>query len=366
MLDPKQSKARQKRLLVAMHEQRLDAIVVGAPHHVYYFGAFMTGWLHQSAFVLFADGRSWLVTANECATGTAADEVASFEAQWLATQRQEQPIVVAAKVREVLVARRASRVGFDASQMTSQLALMDDFEFEPIDQTLWQQRRVKDADELILIERAIRASEAMYAKAREIIEPGVQELDVFNALHAAAVKSTGEPMTALLGNDFRCAAGGGAARNNRAAQDGELYILDLGPTYRGYFADNCRTFAVNRKPTDAQMRAWDGVVSSFPILESMAKPGARCREIYQAIHGHLEQHTGLRMPHHLGHGIGLQPHEFPHLNPKWDDVLMEGEVFAVEPGIYSPELNAGIRIENNYVVTKTGVRKLLDSPMDLT
>jgi len=270
MLDPKQSKARQKRLLVAMHEQRLDAIVVGAPHHVYYLGAFMTGWLHQSAFVLFADGRSWLVTANECATGTAADEVASFEAQWLATQRQEQPIVVAAKVREVLVARRASRVGFDASQMTSQLALMDDFEFEPIDQTLWQQRRVKDADELILIERAIRASEAMYAKAREIIEPGVQELDVFNALHAAAVKSTGEPMTALLGNDFRCAAGGGAARNNRAAQDGELYILDLGPTYRGYFADNCRTFAVNRKPTDAQMRAWNGVVSSFPILESMA------------------------------------------------------------------------------------------------
>src|SRR5690242_18979906 len=162
MLDPNQSKGRQKRLLVAMHEQRLDAIVVGAPHHVYYLSAFATGWLHQSAFVLFADGRSWLCTANSAATGTAADEIASFEAQWLATQRQEQPMVVAAKVQEVLVARSAARVGFDASQVTSQLGMMDDFEFEPIDLTLWQQRRAKDADELALIERAIRASEAMY------------------------------------------------------------------------------------------------------------------------------------------------------------------------------------------------------------
>jgi Xaa-Pro aminopeptidase len=365
MLDPKQSKERQKRLLGVMQEQKLDAVVVGAPHHVYYLSAFATGWLHQSAMILFADGRSWLCSANSPADGTAADQVLRYEAQWLATLRQEQPMVVAELVRTELVSRPVSRVGIDASAVTSQIALMDDFEFESIDETLWQQRRVKDADELALIERAIRASEAMYAVAREVIRPGAFELDVFNALHAAAVKSTGEPMTALLGNDFRCAAGGGPARDGRAAADGELYIIDVGPTYRGYFADNCRTFAVNRKPTDAQMKAWKGVVSSFDLLESMAKPGVRCREIYDAIHAHLEQHTGLRLPHHLGHGIGLQPHEYPHLNPKWDDVLMEGEVFAAEPGIYSPELKAGIRIENNYLVTKTGVRKLLDSPMEL-
>ena len=365
MLDAKQSKARQKRLLGMMAAERLDAIVVGAPHHVYYLSAFATGWLHQSAFVLFADGRSWLCCANAVAEGTAADEVVSYDAQWLATLRQEQPMVIGNLVRELLVDRRVSRLGTDASQVTAQVALSDDFEFESIDDALWQQRRVKDSDELALIERAIRASEAMYSVARVIVAPGVLELDVFSALHFAAVKSTGEPMTALLGNDFRCGAGGGPPRDERAAQDGELYILDLGPTYRGYFADNCRTLAVNRKPTDAQMRAWEAVTGSFKLIESMAKPGARCRDIYQAIHAHLEEHTGLRMPHHLGHGIGLQPHEFPHLNPKWDDVLMEGEVFAAEPGVYSPELNAGIRIENNYLVTSTGVRNLLNSPMEL-
>ena len=80
---------------------------------------------------------------------------------------------------------------------------------------------------------------------------------------------------------------------------------------------------------------------------------------------HLKHERGVGMTHHLGHGIGLQAHEFPHLNPKWDDVLEEGEVVTAEPGQYGPELAAGIRLENAYLVTKTGVERLIDFPMDL-
>src|ERR1051325_8942280 len=114
---------------------------------------------------------------------------------------------------------------------------------------------------------------------REVIEPGVQELHVFNELHATAVTATGEPMTAPLGNDYACGEGGGAPRKARAARDGETYILDVGPSFRGYFGDACRSFAVNRKPTDAQYKAWEAVTSCFPMVEAMAKPGVRCRDI---------------------------------------------------------------------------------------
>jgi Xaa-Pro aminopeptidase len=69
--------------------------------------------------------------------------------------------------------------------------------------------------------------------------------------------------------------------------------------------------------------------------------------------------------HHLGHGIGLFPHEAPHLNPHWDDTLEVGEVFAAEPGLYAPELKAGMRIENDYLVTATGVELLSDFPLEL-
>ena len=72
-----------------------------------------------------------------------------------------------------------------------------------------------------------------------------------------------------------------------------------------------------------------------------------------------------KFPHHLGHGVGLQPHEYPHLNPKWDDVLLEGETFTAEPGLYGPQLNGGIRLENLYHVTATGVENLIAAPLEL-
>jgi Xaa-Pro aminopeptidase len=61
----------------------------------------------------------------------------------------------------------------------------------------------------------------------------------------------------------------------------------------------------------------------------------------------------------------LQGHEYPHLNPRWDDVLMEGEVFTAEPGIYLPDLAGGIRLENQYLVQAKGVENLTPFPMEL-
>jgi Xaa-Pro dipeptidase len=69
--------------------------------------------------------------------------------------------------------------------------------------------------------------------------------------------------------------------------------------------------------------------------------------------------------HHLGHGIGLFPHEGPHLNPNWDDTFEVGDVFTAEPGLYTPELRAGIRLEQDYLVTENGVELLSDFPLEL-
>jgi Xaa-Pro dipeptidase len=69
--------------------------------------------------------------------------------------------------------------------------------------------------------------------------------------------------------------------------------------------------------------------------------------------------------HHLGHGIGLFPHEAPHLNPNWNDTFEVGDVFTCEPGLYDPILREGMRIENDYLVTESGVENLSDFPMGL-
>ncbi len=345
-----------------MQAQKIDVVVVGQPCHVYYFTGYRPFWLHDAAFMTRSDGQSWLVCGKEPEAAPEAETVVVYESNWLGTQRQDQAAGVAGVVPPF---RATEQVGLDASAVSSQLThrIARRTEF---DEHLWELRRRKNSDELALMRRAIACTEAMYRRAREIIEPGVSELRVYSELHAVAVETAAEPLWPThLGNDFVCAAPGGPPRGGHVAKAGELYILDLGPAYRGYFSDNCRTFSVDRHPTDEQTAAWQTVVDVFPIIERLAKPGVRCRDLYAAVDEHYRARTGKPFPHHLGHGVGLQPHEFPHLNPKWDDVLMEGEVFTIEPGLYGPQLRAGMRIENQYLVTATSVENLTPFPLIL-
>ena len=365
MLTPILSRRRQKRLLNLMERRKLDAAIIGGPHHVYYFTAHWTLWQHFSAFILFADGRSLLIAANAPNKAVAADEVRGYPANTVSTLRPDQPQIIGGMITDELRARQVHTIGIDASVVTSQVALNFDGPRQPIDEDLFQMRRVKDADELDLMLRAIDCCRAMYERAREIMEPGVPELRVFGELHAAAVMAAGEPLSALLGNDYACGVLGGAARGDHLAEDGELYILDLGPVVRGYFSDNARTFAVNRNPTDAQYQAHEHVMGCIATVEANAKAGVPCRHLWQGVNEYLKSVGRPDMTHHLGHGVGLAPHEVPHLNPEWDDTLMEGEIFTAEPGIYGEELAGGIRIENQYRVTASGVVKLTDFPVGL-
>ncbi len=365
MLDPSQSRRRQGRLLQVLADRRLDAAVIGHTPNVYYLTAHLPFWQQFAGFVLFADGKSALITANKPDERAAADRVTAYEASWNSTQRQEQSEVIAGQVLGILSDRRVSRLGIDSSAVNSLVAATTEADCETIDAELWQHRRVKDADELALMKVAIECTRKMYERARQIIEPGIAELHVFSELHAAAVEVAGEPLSAHLGNDYACGARGGPPRKDRRAEAGELYILDLGPAYRGYFSDNCRSISVDRKPTDTQLKAWAVVTDALRIVERMAKPGVRCQEIFNAVNAHYLSKTGKTFPHHLGHGVGLQPHEFPHLNLKWDDTLMEGEIFTAEPGLYGEELRLGMRLENQYRVTADGVENLTPFPLEL-
>src|SRR5690349_17476733 len=116
MLKPQLSRGRQKRLLEVLQRRKLDAAVIAWPGHVYYLSAHQPGWLPQACFILLADGRSWLVAANQPNTSAAADELVAYEANWMGTQRSDQPAVVAEKVIGELNGRGARRIGTDLSQ----------------------------------------------------------------------------------------------------------------------------------------------------------------------------------------------------------------------------------------------------------
>ena len=94
------------------------------------------------------------------------------------------------------------------------------------------------------IRHAVRACEAGYARAAEILRPGIREIDVYAELQAAAIKELGERI-GELGNDFQSGSPGGPPRN-RPIEHGELMPLDVSVYVRRYSCDLCRTFAVGQ------------------------------------------------------------------------------------------------------------------------
>jgi Xaa-Pro dipeptidase len=353
-------RARQRRLREALAAGGIDQAVLVKPEHVQYLTGFRPHPLHAAALALTPDS-CLLAAPNSEPPRHAADRVATFEAQWLCTLRQDQEQAAAAALADLWAGRNPRAVTAVEHTRSSpallrvlDLAAADIPDAEP---ALLDCRRKKDPDELAMIRHAIGATAAMYARAREIIRPGIDELDVFNELQSAAVTALGEPWTAT-GNDYQCGSPGGPPRAGRKALAGELFILDLGPAYRGYFADNCRAIAVDREPDDRQLEAWRVIMDVLAEVEAGVRPGVRCRDVFERAKALLDRWMPGSFSHHLGHGIGLYPHETPHLNSAWDDVFQEGDVFTAEPGLYHESLRAGIRIEQNYLVTASGVELL--------
>ncbi|MCA9188738.1 MAG: aminopeptidase P family protein [Planctomycetales bacterium] len=356
---------RQQRLCQIMQQHDIERAIITSQENIQYLTAFRPHRLLVSAICLDAAGCCTMAAPNEVPARAAVDDVTTFDAQYLCTLRQEQPGVALERLHSA-IGETSGRVGIEFTAATVNAlrftggALSKLFDLDP---HLWHLRRRKDADELAMLRKSIACTDAMYARAREIIEPGVNELYVYEQLHAGAVDVAGEPLTAM-GNDYQCGTPGGAPRN-RQAEAGELYILDLGPAYRGYNADNCRTFSVDGKPTDQQLHAWQVIISVFEMMEAAMHPGASCSELFLRASDIFAACDHGEFFHHLGHGIGLYPHEAPHFNPNWNDTLQEGDCVTVEPGLYSESLRGGIRLEQDYLITSDGVERLTSFPLEL-
>jgi len=364
-IDVAACRGRQQRLLHEMQRLDVDLVVVTQVEHVQYLAGPRFGWVHQPAAALNRDGQLTLAAPNKPPETAAADLVVTYEAQWHSTLRNDQRWACCEALAGVVPDRGSiRRVGLEFStagpHLTSLFPAAAPVDFEP---ALFRLRRRKAPDELARLKKAIAATGRMYERAREIIRPGITEIEVFNQLQATAVEEFGELLTGT-GNDYQCGSPGGPPRNGRAAAAGELYILDLGPAYRGYFADNARTIAVTYAD-DVQQEAWSYIMRAFEHVERTVRPGKSARELFQEVQAILDDAPVGKFSHHLGHGIGLFPHETPHLNPHWDDVFEEGDVFTAEPGLYAQPLRAGMRIENDYRVTADGVEKLTDFPLEL-
>ncbi len=234
-------------------------------------------------------------------------------------------------------------------------------------EALLKLRKRKEPDEIASIRESLKYCAIAYRAAREAIAPGKTEIDVYNTMASAIFREAGT--TIAFAGDFACGERGikeGGPPTPRVVQRGDLYILDIFPAVKLYAADTCRTFAVGH-PTDDQYRAWELVMQAVQMAENLVRPGVPARSVYQQIKEFLDSHdlTENSFWHHLGHGIGHRGHEAPRLIPGSDDIFEEGDVFTLEPGVYTKALQGGIRLEDNYVLRANGPEDLFDFPWKL-
>ncbi len=147
--------------------------------------------------------------------------------------------------------------------------------------------------------------------------------------------------------------------NNGIMQDGDLVVVDIGARYNGYCADITRTYPVSGTFTERQKEIYNLVLETQEHIASLAKPGmwlSNKDEPEQSLN-HLarkflkEKGYDQYFPHGIGHFLGLDVHDVG----DYKEPLKEGDVITIEPGIYIPEEQIGVRIEDDYWIVKDGV-----------
>jgi len=226
-------------------------------------------------------------------------------------------------------------------------------------------RVVKSDTELELLERAIDITMAAHRAAAGVIRPGAMEYEAEAIIEYEFRRNGAErpafpsivgsgPYSTILHYD----------RNERQMRDGDLVVVDIGAEFSGYSADITRTYPVNGRFTDRQREIYQIVLDAQKAALAQVRPGARLSgpdSIHSAAREYIDdQGYGEYFIHGTSHYIGLYVHDVGDTRRE----LEPNMVLTVEPGIYIPEENIGIRIEDDVVVTSTGYRMLSDFPRE--
>ena len=226
-------------------------------------------------------------------------------------------------------------------------------------------RMVKDEEELALIQQAQDITDNAFAHICEFIRPGLTELEVRAELEGFMLSHGADALSfpSIVASGPQ-GANPHARPSDRVIEVGDLIVMDYGAAVHDYHADMTRTVCVGAA-TGEQRKVYEVVREAHETCAAAIKPGCIGSEIHElACKIIAEAGYGDYFGHGLGHGVGLEIHEWPSLGTAWHEELPAGSVVTVEPGIYLPG-RFGIRLEDFGVVTDGGFSPFTASTHDL-
>jgi Xaa-Pro aminopeptidase len=229
-------------------------------------------------------------------------------------------------------------------------------------------RAIKSPGELALIQKAVDPSIDAHFEAMKMVRPGLYEYQVAARMvdiHGYAGCET-EAYAPIVGTGFNSTVLH-YNKLDRRIEDGDIVLLDVGGQYSGYASDITRTIPANGKFTPRQREIYEIVLGAQNAAMAALKPGMMLggkdeTSLQKIAMDYIDSHgkdkegrsLGRYYIHGLSHHVGLNVHDpSGPLRP-----LEPGMVITIEPGIYIPEENLGVRIEDDVLITPTGYKQL--------
>ena len=238
-------------------------------------------------------------------------------------------------------------------------------------------RAIKTPLEIEVMQKAIDITDNTFRHLLKFIKPGVMEYEIdaeiWHSFLSQRASGTAYGSIIASGDNARILH---YVNNNQECKDGDLILMDFGARYGNYSADLTRTVPVNGKFSKRQKTVYNACLDLHYYCASILKPGIsindytekvadKATEIFQRI-GLLKkadvknedpENRAYRkyLYHGISHHLGIDVHDLGTKN----EPVKQGMVFTIEPGIYIEEEHMGIRIENNYWITKNGNKDLM-------
>jgi Xaa-Pro aminopeptidase len=362
-------RGRLQRCQAALPGAAVDALLVTKIEHIRY----LTGFSGSNGLCLLGPGGAILVTDGRYEE-QAATQLGDAGLLGGGSGRGVVELVINGTPGEVLgaVASGVRRLGLEAASVTWTALRQYAEEWFPyaemvpttgIVETL---RLVKEPGEVARIEAAAGIVDDALTEVIGRLADRPTELE-FAAELEAAMKRRGSSAPAF---ETIVASGPNGARpharpGHRRVEAGDLVTIDVGALIDGYASDMTRTVCVG-EPSAEQQRLYDVVGEAQDAAVAAVGPGVVCKDVDFAARSRIEAAGwGPQFPHGVGHGVGLEIHEAPHLGRVSESVLGEGWVVTVEPGVYLPGVG-GVRTEDTVLVTAGGCRRLTGFPKRLT
>ncbi|MCH4519038.1 M24 family metallopeptidase [Staphylococcus haemolyticus] len=223
-----------------------------------------------------------------------------------------------------------------------------------IDQTIKELRNIKNESEIENIREAAKLADKCIEIGTEFLKVGVTEREVVNHIENEIKKFGVSEMsfdTMVLFGDH-AASPHGTPGERKLVKD-EYVLFDLGVIYNHYCSDMTRTVKFGTPSEEAQT-IYNIVLEAETNAIETIKAGVPLQDIDKIARNIIsDAGYGDYFPHRLGHGLGLEEHEYQDVSSTNSNLLEAGMVITIEPGIYVPNV-AGVRIEDDILVTENG------------